>query len=106
MFRPKGRVCQSCGMPLSKDPLGGGSNADGSSSSEYCSHCYRKGVFTAPHITVEEMMKLVEGKLRSMHFPGFLARRFAREVPTLRRWRGKAPRPAPQGRPSELQPRA
>jgi len=93
-------------MPLSKDPLGGGSNADGSPSSEYCSHCYRKGVFTQPDITAEEMMKLVEGKLRSMHFPGFLARRFAREVPTLRRWRGKSVRQAPQSRPSELQPGA
>ena len=93
-------------MPLSKDPLGGGSNADGSLSSEYCSHCYRKGVFTQPDITAQEMMKLVEGKLRSMHFPGFLARRFAREVPTLRRWRGKTPSQAASARTSELQPRA
>ena len=53
-------------MPLSKDVLGGGSNADGSLSGEYCSHCYRKGVFTQPDITAQEMMKLVEGKLRSM----------------------------------------
>jgi hypothetical protein len=106
MFRPKGPVCQSCGMPLSKDPLGGGSNADGSPSSEYCSHCYRKGVFTQPNVTAEEMMKFVEGKLRSMHFPGFLARRFSREVPTLRRWRGKGARQAARPTPSELQPRA
>ena len=106
MIKPRGPVSQSCGMPLSKDPLGGGSNADGSPSSEYCSHCYRKGVFTQPDITSEEMMKLVEGKLRSMDFPGFLARRFAREVPTLRRWRSKSARPTPQSRPSELQPRA
>ena len=79
-------------MPLSKDPLGGGSNADGSKSSEYCSHCYRDGAFTQPNITVAEMTRLVEGKLRSMHFPGFLARRFAKEVPTLRRWRNQAAR--------------
>ncbi|HEV7389123.1 MAG TPA: zinc ribbon domain-containing protein [Gemmatimonadaceae bacterium] len=106
MFRPKGPNCQSCGMPLSKDPLGGGSNSDGSPSTEYCSHCYRKGTFTQPNVTPEEMMKLVEGKLRSMHFPGFLARRFARDVPNLRRWRGKrAPEPARAGA-SELQPRA
>ncbi len=106
MFRPKGPVCQSCGMPLSKDPLGGGSNADGSPSSEYCSHCYRKGVFTQPNITAPEMMKFVEGKLRSMHFPGFLARRFAKEVPTLRRWRGKAASQTARPSASELQPRA
>src|SRR5438270_14051166 len=87
MFRPKGPNCQSCGMPLSKDPLGGGSKADGSLSGEYCSHCYRKGVFTQPDITAEEMMKLVEGKLRSMHFPGSPARCFESGVPTLRRWR-------------------
>jgi len=93
-------------MPLSKDPLGGGSNADGSLSSEYCSHCYRKGVFTQPDITAQEMMKLVEGKLRSMHFPGFLARRFAREVPTLRRWRSKPATQSARARTGELQPRA
>ena len=106
MFRPKGPNCQSCGMPLSKDPLGGGSNADGSLSSEYCSHCYRKGVFTQPDITPQEMMKVVEEKLRSMHFPGFLARRFAREVPTLRRWRGKPATQPARAATSELQPRA
>ncbi len=92
MFRPKGPACQSCGMPLSRDPLGGGTNADGSRSAEYCSHCYREGVFTQPNITEVEMTTLVEGKLRSMHFPGFLARRFAKEVPTLRRWRNQATR--------------
>jgi len=77
-------------MPLSRDPLGGGTNADGSLSSEYCSHCYRKGAFTQPNITAEEMTAFVEGKLRSMHFPRFLARRFAKDVPTLRRWRNKS----------------
>jgi hypothetical protein len=106
MFRPKGPNCQSCGMPLSKDPIGGGSNADGSVSSEYCSHCYRKGVFTQPDVTAAEMMKLVEGKLRSMHFPGFLARRFAREVPTLRRWRNRSANQSARSSTSELQPRA
>jgi Putative zinc ribbon domain len=79
-------------MPLSRDPRGGGTNADGSLSSEYCSHCYQRGAFTQPDITAAEMTTLVEGKLRSMHFPGFLARRFAKEVPTLGRWRKQAPR--------------
>jgi hypothetical protein len=79
-------------MPLSKDPLGGGTDADGSRSTEYCGHCYREGAFTQPNITAAEMTTLVEGKLRSMHFPGFLARRFAKEVPTLQRWRNSAAR--------------
>ena len=92
MFRPKGPACQSCGMPLSKDPLGGGTNADGTRTTEYCSRCYHKGAFTQPDITAEQMQALVEGKLRTMHFPGFLARRFAKEVPTLRRWKNGARR--------------
>jgi hypothetical protein len=106
MFKPKGPYCQSCGMPLTKDPLGGGSNADGSLTSEYCSHCYQRGMFTQPNITPQEMQKLVEGKLRSMHFPGFLARRFAREVPNLRRWRAKRASQTARAADSELQPRA
>ena len=92
MFGPKGLVCQSCGMPLSRDPLGGGTNADGTRTTEYCSHCYQKGAFTQPDITAQQMQTLVEGKLRTMHFPGFLARRFARDVPTLRRWKSAATR--------------
>lgn len=86
MFKPRGPCCQSCGMPLARDPLGGGSNADGSLSSEYCSHCYRGGAFTEPNLTSGEMVSKVTEKLRSMHFPGFLARRFAKGIPSLRRW--------------------
>jgi hypothetical protein len=32
MFKPKGPYCQSCGMPLSKDAKGGGTEKDGSKS--------------------------------------------------------------------------
>jgi hypothetical protein len=42
-----------------------------------------------------------------MHFPGFLARRFAKDVPTLRRWRKKtASQTSARASASELQPRA
>lgn len=78
--------CQSCGMPLSRDPRGGGTNADGSRNTEYCSYCYRDGEFTEPDISAEGMMIKVEGMLREMHFPGFLARRFAKSIPSLARW--------------------
>ena len=79
-------------MPLSRDPRGGGTNADGSRSSEYCSHCYSEGAFTQPNITAAEMTTFVEAKLRSMHIPGFLAKRFAKDVPTLRRWKSQGAR--------------
>ena len=86
MFAPKGPFCQSCGMPLSKDPTGGGTEADGRKSAEYCSHCYRNGAFVQPDLTVTQMVGLVQGKLKEMHFPGFLARRFTKNIPDLKRW--------------------
>ena len=86
MLGAQGPVCQSCGMPLNRDPVGGGTNTDGTRSTEYCSHCLQDGWFTEPNISVNEMMARVEGKLREMHLPTLVARRFAREIPKLRRW--------------------
>jgi hypothetical protein len=78
--------CQSCGMPLKRDPLGGGSNADGSLSGMYCSHCYQNGAFTQPDIRAEEMQAIVRSKLRTFGFPGFLANFLSRNIPNLERW--------------------
>lgn len=87
MFVPQGPFCQSCGMPLSKDSQGGGTNADGSISQEYCSKCYHNGAFYNPDMTVEEMMALVRGKLHEMHFPRFVASYFTKGIPNLKRWK-------------------
>ena len=84
---PTYKNCQSCGMPFKRDPNGGGSNADGSRSAMYCSHCYVQGRFTRPDITAAEMQELVKGKIGDAGFPGFLAAFFARGVPNLARWR-------------------
>lgn len=78
--------CQSCGMPLKRDPKGGGSNADGSRNHSYCSHCYVAGRFTQPEITMEEMRARVIDKLSEMGFPQFIARFFARNIHKLERW--------------------
>jgi len=86
MFKPKGPFCQSCGMPLSKDKSGGGTEADGSRSTEFCSHCYANGRFLQPDLTAEQMVQLVQDKMKEMHFPGFLARSFTKDIPTLKRW--------------------
>ncbi len=86
MFMPKGPFCQSCGMPLSKDEKGGGINADGSKSTEYCSRCYQDGKFINPDMTVEQMMELVKGKLKQMHMPWFIVNAATREIPKLKRW--------------------
>lgn len=78
--------CQSCGMPLKRDINGGGTNADGSKSAKYCSHCYDSGSFTLPDITLDQMQDLVKSKLKGKGFPGFLAGFFTKGIPKLERW--------------------
>ncbi len=79
-------ICQSCGMPLARDEKGGGTNLDGSKSSEFCSHCYQAGRFTEPDLTMNQMVTKVRGKLKEMHFPGFVAQFFTKDIPKLQRW--------------------
>jgi hypothetical protein len=78
--------CQSCGMPLKRDEKGGGTNADGTRSTMYCSKCYADGKFISPDMTVAEMQALVKGKLREFGFPGLLAGWFTKGIPRLERW--------------------
>ena len=83
----KYKNCQSCAMPLKKDPNGGGTNADGSISTMYCSYCYEKGKFLQPDITAGEMQAFVKNKMKEMGFPGFLAGFFTKGIPKLERWK-------------------
>jgi len=78
--------CQSCGMPLKKDPQHGGTNADGSKSNMYCSYCYKDDRFTQPNMTAPQMQEFVKGKMKEMGFPGFLAGMFTKGIPRLKRW--------------------
>lgn len=79
--------CQSCGMPMKRDEKGGGTNANGSKSTMYCSKCYAAGKFTTPNMTATEMQALVKGKLKEFGFPGFIAGLFTRNIPKLARWK-------------------
>lgn len=81
--------CQSCAMPIKRDPKGGGTNADGSKSKMYCSYCYGDGKFVNPEWTVQQMQDFVKGKMKEMGFPGFLAGFFTRGIPKLERWKVK-----------------
>ncbi|MBK8302523.1 MAG: zinc ribbon domain-containing protein [Chloracidobacterium sp.] len=49
--------CQSCGMPISDDFNNYGTDANGSTVSEYCMFCYTDGGFTNPTQTVDEMVQ-------------------------------------------------
>lgn len=78
--------CQSCGMPLKRDEKGGGTNADGTRSTMYCSHCYQNGQFVLPDISVTEMQARVREKIVEFGMPGFLAGIFTCKIPKLARW--------------------
>jgi len=80
------KSCQSCGMPMKKDPQGGGSNADGSKNNEYCSLCYESGEFTQPDFTAEDMQRFCVEKISECGIPRFVARLFTRNIPKLHRW--------------------
>lgn len=84
----KCKKCQSCSMPLSKDPKGGGSEADGSMSNLYCSYCYQEGAFVDPEISCEEMIVKVKGVLVEMGMPKWLSWLMVKPViPKLKRWK-------------------
>ena len=87
MMKPEGPFCQSCGMPLSRDAQGGGTNADGSRTTEYCSHCFRDGAFTHPGITVEQMVTNVQNRLRSLNMPPAMVESATGMIPSLKRWK-------------------
>lgn len=81
--------CQSCGMPMKKSPGGGGTNADGTISKQYCAYCFENGQFKNSDWTVNQMQMFVKGKLKEMGFPGFLAGFFSKKIPKLERWSNK-----------------
>ena len=83
-------ICQSCGMPLSKDPKQGGLEKDGSRSHKYCSLCYDDGEFLQPDIKMTSMQHLVIHSLQREGWPKPLAWLATRRIAKLDRWNGKA----------------
>ena len=84
----KNKFCQSCGMPMNKDPKKGGTEKDGSTSHLYCSYCYQGGTFCSPEIdTAEKMQKFCIEKMREQGMPKFIAWLFTRVIPKLTRWK-------------------
>ncbi len=77
-------------MPLKKDPEGGGTNADGSKSAEYCSYCFKNGKFEGTeHFTVKDMQTYCYGKMRGHGFSRPIAWLFTRNMKRLKRWMEK-----------------
>ena len=82
------KFCQSCGMPMKKDPNYGGLNKDGTKSADYCSYCYENGEFTFKG-TAKEMQAFCVRKMKQKGTPSLFAWLFTRNIPRLTRWRRK-----------------
>jgi hypothetical protein len=83
--------CQSCGMPISANFHNLGTNADSSSSDQYCSFCYKNGAFTQPDLKVDDMIRMSIENMTGddLRMPLDKATELAhRVIPTLGRWKG------------------
>jgi hypothetical protein len=80
--------CQSCGMPVDESSSNFGTEADGSSSSEFCTFCYQNGEFTNPHQTFDEMVaSSVDFMASNLGFSAAEATELSNNViRKLRRW--------------------
>ena len=88
--QPQGPFCQSCSMPMEK-PEDYGTNADGSKNEDYCQFCFQNGTFTAPDITLEQMIDMVTGiMINQLKIPEAQAKEITKSfIPQLKRWRNK-----------------
>ena len=66
-----------------------GTNSDGSKTEEFCTYCFQNGKFTAPDITVQEMIdKCVSIMNQQKIMPEEQARDLmTKTIPYLNRWR-------------------
>lgn len=81
-----GKMCQSCGMPMSKDTQGGGSNADGTKSEIYCSYCYENGAFIFEG-NVKDFQNFCKEKMIEGGHSKPMAWLFTRGMKRLSRWK-------------------
>ena len=84
----KNLICQSCGMPLDKDPYKGGTNLDQSKSDKYCSFCFKEGKFMDEGITLEQKIGKNIKMAVNMGMPQDKAQEMAESIlPNLERWK-------------------
>lgn len=82
------KFCQSCGMPLNKDPWEWWTEKDWSKSPKYCSYCYQNWEFSSPEIdTPQKMQEFCIEKMKEQWMNKFMAWLFTRTIPWLERWK-------------------
>jgi hypothetical protein len=79
-------VCQSCGMPFSKNKNNYFRITNGFYDVKYCTDCFQNDRFTEPNLTIDEMKQKLMNKLRAAGMPGNL-NRFTERLHTLERWK-------------------
>jgi Putative zinc ribbon domain len=82
-----GPFCQSCSMPLRR-PDDFGTDEAGYRINDYCRHCFVRGAFTEPSITMEQMLERCVTIMTQEHImPAAQARALMEQtLPRLRRW--------------------
>lgn len=92
MASPTYKNCQSCGMPLSKDTKGGGTEKDGTKSAIYCSYCYTNGAFNGGDVSLNEFSEITRQGMISSGQGKFFAWLFSRPfmLSHLERWKNKS----------------
>lgn len=83
----KNKTCQSCGMPMKRDPQGGGTNSDGSKNLTYCSYCYQNGEFTFKTNDVKEFQEHCRQQMIKGGHNKLMAWLFSRGMKRLGRWK-------------------
>lgn len=83
------KFCQSCGMPMGETDELYGTNKDGSKSVDYCSYCFKDGKFTAPNMSMDEMIEICIPPMveNNKDMTAEKARQMMQEFfPSLKRW--------------------
>ena len=83
----KDKFCQSCGMPMDKDPGKGGTEKDGAKSLMYCSYCYENGAFRDNFTTGDQMKAFVKEQLKKQGIGPLRRWFFTLSIPKLDRWK-------------------
>ncbi len=93
-FLSQMKQCQSCGMPLVRDPSGQGwgTEKDWSISSEWCSLCYKDGQFVWwTDMTLSQMQTIVDNAMKAQWFWWFMRTLVKLQMPYLARWKSVTP---------------
>lgn len=81
------KSCQSCGMPMPRDPNKSGTNVDGSKNLKYCSYCFQNGEFTYKTNDVKEFQEHCRKMMIEGGHNKFMAWLFSRGMKRLDRWK-------------------